>query len=57
VTDIVPIDTDGQRRFRVETNSTAAQADELFDSVFFAAPWHLSPMSKSLAHHFEEKIP
>lgn len=40
-------------QFRVVTDTT----DEVYDQVFFAAPWASSPISRSLEKHFDEKIP
>lgn len=57
VRDIIPVDSDYGRQFWIESNSTTLRDDEPFDLVFFAAPWHSSPLSKSVSHLFDEKIP
>jgi prenylcysteine oxidase/farnesylcysteine lyase len=58
VTDIVPHDAeDGAPAFHVKTNVTALDGEAPFDQVFFAAPWHLSPIEKGLQKHFNESIP
>ena len=31
--------------------------DAQFDSIIFAAPWHLSPVAKSMDHYFTQAIP
>jgi prenylcysteine oxidase/farnesylcysteine lyase len=43
--------------FEVRTNTSESAQAQPFDNVFFAAPWHSSPISKSMAHFFDEKIP
>lgn len=43
--------------FQIRTNTSIPAQDQPFDNVFFAAPWHLSPISKSMSHFFEEEIP
>lgn len=58
VTDILPYTTDdGENMFEIRTNNSLLQQNPAFDTVFFAAPWHLSPMSKSMNHFFQEEIP
>lgn len=32
-------------------------SNDSFDEVIFAAPWHLSPVSKQLSSHFSQPIP
>ncbi|TXT07375.1 hypothetical protein VHUM_03095 [Vanrija humicola] len=49
VTDIEP---EGDQ-FRVVTGDT----EEVYDQVFFAAPWGSSPISRRLEKHFDEAIP
>ena len=56
VSDIVPLD-DGRWSVKVNESSVAGQTGDSFDQVFFAAPWHLSPISKSLSQEFDEPIP
>lgn len=43
--------------FRVETNGKKLSNNDSFDEIFFAAPWHNSPVSKSLSSHFLQPIP
>jgi prenylcysteine oxidase/farnesylcysteine lyase len=58
VTDIHPyIDENGDEMFQLMTNVSTKDIDKPFDNVFFAAPWHSSPISKSLADRFTEAIP
>lgn len=58
VTDILPFTSDtGLPQFQVRTN-TSLYTDEPFDSVIFAAPWHLSPINrKNMEYYFAEPIP
>lgn len=56
VTDIIPTGTADEPMFKIETNSTEMRFDD-FDAVFFAAPWHSSPVSKRIAANFTEPIP
>ncbi|KAL7418891.1 hypothetical protein Q5752_006575 [Cryptotrichosporon argae] len=58
VTEIVPVGTDDEPAFVVTSNSTAGVArEDEFDQVFFAAPWHSSPIKKSFEAHFAARIP
>lgn len=45
--------------FQIKTNTTnTSDIDKPFDIVFFAAPWHLSPVNhKLLEPYFDEEIP
>lgn len=55
VTEIIPGKEESS--FRIVTNSSKSGKDEEFDQVFFAAPWHLSPIDKTVAKEFARKIP
>lgn len=60
MTEVLPyLDEDGQRMFQIKTNTTnTSDIDKPFDVMFFAAPWHLSPVDHSLLEpYFEQKIP
>ncbi|ORY25191.1 Prenylcysteine lyase-domain-containing protein [Naematelia encephala] len=58
VSDIIPLDAvDGSPQFHVKSNRSNIDDSQPFDLVFFAAPWHSSPISKSLQTHFHEPIP
>ncbi|BEJ12051.1 hypothetical protein CspHIS471_0205110 [Cutaneotrichosporon sp. HIS471] len=48
---IEPLD----RGFRVTSNHSRISDD--YDEIFFAAPWHTSPVSKNLSSHFTQPIP
>ncbi|EIW73268.1 hypothetical protein M231_03632 [Tremella mesenterica] len=56
VVDIIPLQ-DG--RFDIVTNTTdiVSASSESFDQIFFAAPWHSSPINKDLQSQFHEPIP
>ncbi|TXT11838.1 uncharacterized protein COLE_02248 [Cutaneotrichosporon oleaginosum] len=43
------------RGFRVTSNHSFTTDD--YDEVFFAAPWHSSPVAKNLSTHFTQPIP
>ena len=55
--DIVPVESDEGIKFTILTDSDVHANGTEYDAVFFAAPWHLSPISKSISSHFEEQIP
>lgn len=55
--DIVPVQSENETNFTILTNSDVHANGTEYDAVFFAAPWHLSPISKSISSHFEEQIP
>jgi prenylcysteine oxidase/farnesylcysteine lyase len=57
VIDIIPIDSEDGTKFQIVTNSSIHANASVYDAVFFAAPWHLSPISKSISSFFEEQIP
>lgn len=57
VKDIMPIEVNERTKFKIFTGSAAHANETEYDAVFFAAPWHLSPISKSISSHFEEQIP
>ncbi|WVR03358.1 hypothetical protein IAU60_000349 [Kwoniella sp. DSM 27419] len=58
VADIVPLHKTWEPpSFQVMSNRTEINTGEPFDAVFFAAPWHSSPVSKKIAREFEQPIP
>ncbi|WVW81705.1 hypothetical protein I302_103700 [Kwoniella bestiolae CBS 10118] len=57
VSEIIPLDSKGSPQFIVRSNKTQLNDDEPFDAVFFAAPWHSSPISKELEANFVAPIP
>jgi prenylcysteine oxidase/farnesylcysteine lyase len=58
VTDILPFISDtGTPQFQLRTNTSLFTNDAPFDSIIFAAPWHLSPIARSMEHYFTETIP
>jgi hypothetical protein len=57
VTDIISVGTVEEPKYRIETNSSHNDNEKLYDAVFFAAPWHPSPISKSICLNFTEQIP
>jgi prenylcysteine oxidase/farnesylcysteine lyase len=57
VVDIIPTGTEENPKFQILTDSEVHANGTEYDAVFFAAPWHLSPISKSISSYFEEQIP
>ncbi|WVQ64724.1 uncharacterized protein L199_002891 [Kwoniella botswanensis] len=57
VSEIIPLDSKDSPQFIIQSNKTQLNDDEPFDAVFFAAPWHSSPISKKLAANFVSPIP
>ncbi|KAK4685297.1 prenylcysteine oxidase / farnesylcysteine lyase, partial [Tremellales sp. Uapishka_1] len=59
VKEIVPVKKHGAAdpSFLVRTSASSIADEKPYDQVFFAAPWHLSSVSKSLETHFVEPIP
>ncbi|RSH90653.1 hypothetical protein EHS25_001258 [Saitozyma podzolica] len=58
VTDIRPyLDESGERMFQIVTNISTKDIDQPFDNVFFAAPWHSSPLAKDFTLPLETDIP
>lgn len=41
--------------FRVTSNNSRTTDD--YDEVYFAAPWHSSPVAKNISSHFTQPIP
>jgi prenylcysteine oxidase/farnesylcysteine lyase len=55
--EIVPVESEKGMKYTILTDSDVHANGTEYDAVFFAAPWHLSPISKSISSHFEEQIP
>jgi hypothetical protein len=43
--------------FQIVTNISTKDIDQPFDNVFFAAPWHSSPLAKDFTLPLETDIP
>jgi hypothetical protein len=43
--------------FQIVTNISTKDIDQPFDNVFFAAPWHSSPLAKEFTLPLETDIP
>jgi prenylcysteine oxidase/farnesylcysteine lyase len=57
VTDIISVGSEEQPKYRIDTDGESIDNGTVYDAVFFAAPWHLSPISKSISADFHEQIP
>ncbi|WVQ80436.1 hypothetical protein IAT38_002541 [Cryptococcus sp. DSM 104549] len=58
VNDIVRLkSTTGSPSFQIKTGKKQCNDDKPFDAVFFAAPWHSSPISKNLQKKFPKPVP
>jgi len=55
--DIAPVESELGTKYTILTDSDVHTNGTEYDAVFFAAPWHLSPISKSISSHFEDQIP